>query len=55
MIFQQLVISAAIVACVYSTIIFDKPTTVPVQFPAEYNAGLPISQLVTNVTFIKKR
>jgi hypothetical protein len=59
MIFQQLVISVAIVACVYSTksgfaIIFDKPTTAPFQFPAEYNAGLPISHLVTNVPFIKK-
>jgi hypothetical protein len=58
MIFQELVISIAIVACVHSTksgvaIIFDKPTTVLFQLPAEYNAGLPISQSLTNVPFIK--
>jgi hypothetical protein len=58
MIFQQLFISITFVARVYSTktgvaIKFDKPTTVLFQLPLEYNAGLPINQLLINAPFIK--
>jgi hypothetical protein len=58
MIFQQLFISITFVVLVYSTkngvaIIVDKTTIVLFQLPAEYNAGLPINQLLTNVPFTK--